>query len=297
MKIKTCINYVLLCAAVASSTSLAGESTLVLRAKGPIIASPQGQTIDVLGTSYAVSADAKVIVDGSTFRYGKESAAQLTASSAPLVEIYSQGLGGPVKLVRTISGDRYVPGSTPIAIHGVVGWSNPSLGMLKIGKTLVNYSAALAANPQFAPQIGDEVVIDGIWTDPNSPVVAHHAVAAGTATTTNENAASINKAAPRPITTLGISGSGVISNGISGSGVISSGISGSGAKATTRPVTTLGISGSGVISNGISGSGVVSTGISGSGAKATLRPVTTLGISGSGVISNEISGSGMGPTR
>ena len=272
MKYRIFLTSVILCATLSNASCLASGFAPILRSEGPLAASTDTDTINVLGTDFTVANDVNVIIDGESIGYGLGALSMIPHDASISIQTFSAEFNGPVTSVRMNSRDAYVPGSSIVMITAIVKWVRPSLALMQVGKTSVDFSRVLSAHPELSPQPGDVMQVIGTKPSSNSPVLAIDA----TVTTAI-------KASTRQSSQLGIAGSAVISTGISGSGVVSTGISGSGAKATNRPATSLGISGSGVISTGISGSGVISTGISGSGAKATNRPATSIGISGSGV--------------
>ena len=286
---KTLLNFTVLCAALSSAVGFADEPAQILRSEGPLAAAKAASSINLLGTEFEVAGNAVVLIDDQIVGYGSGALANLPHDGTVQVSAYSLGMTTPVSTIRVSRNARYIAGATTVTLHDTVRWVRPSIALMKVGQTVVDYSQILASDPELIPKVGEETNVIGTWPSANAPILAQSVImgvahSAAKPTSIGISGSGISK---------GISGSGLTALGISGSGVISTGISGSGVKASQRPQVSLGISGSSVLSKGISGSGVISTGISGSGVKATSRPAVSLGISGSGAISTGISGSGI----
>ena len=114
-----------------------------------------------------VGARTKITVLGQTYTTDSDTIADI--AQGDYVAIAGDGEGA-VSLVYSV-GSAYVPGVSLVTVRGSVADVDVARGTARIGAVLVDYSAYLAAAPDYVPQTGDMLEVSGTQPQPGGAIL------------------------------------------------------------------------------------------------------------------------------
>jgi len=70
------------------------------------------------------------------------------------------------------TGQAYIAGVSPVTLRGAVSSVDLSRGTMSVGGVTIDYTSYLVADPQFQPQVGQLIEIDGLQPAAGSTLLA-----------------------------------------------------------------------------------------------------------------------------
>jgi hypothetical protein len=213
-----------------SSTSFAQETVLL---SGPMTASKDPATIEIVGGKIEIPPTAIAYIDGAYSGNAREALRTIGGSGNVTAAVVSNSPTAEAAEFHVSTTSQYVAGASPVVLTGAIDSVSERLARISVRGVQISYADALSDLPNLRFFPGERVRVVGTQPATHSTVLA----------------TSITKVA-KP----GISGSGLtptqpsspLAPGISGSGIVPQQKSATSVPRTTAVLSPKGISGSGI---------------------------------------------------